>query len=172
MKPKSNIKYVNALSDYSKVVLKEIPNGVLERLCKLTTMTEERKRMKVEEIYPVHIEKLRKAKLLIECPTFEEVEKNMKSMARKSKKEEREKDYKDKRNFFFCITHSKLWPMPISKIMQRIKDRHNIKQELNWLRCRISKYVSPNLAVLLNGVLVKKLNQGWKCLKTRSGDCD
>ena len=132
LKPNSKIKYVNKTSDHLKLVIKEVKNGVLERLCKLTTMNEARRKIKIENMYPEHVRALREADLLQgECPTFGEIEERMINIDRKTRQNEREKDWKDKRNIFLCIQHSKIWPMPLSKIMQQVKDRNNGKGEIN-----------------------------------------
>ena len=51
MKPNSKIQYVNKISDHCKKVLEEIPKGVFEQLTKLTRMTEERNKIKIDEMY-------------------------------------------------------------------------------------------------------------------------
>lgn len=52
MKKGTCLKYVNKSSNHSSTVLKEVPRGVFERLTKLTTMTDERRKMHIEELYP------------------------------------------------------------------------------------------------------------------------
>lgn len=86
LKPNSKIKYVNKTLDHSKLVIKEVKNGVLERLCKLTTINEARRKEKIENIYLEYVKALRKADLLVgECPTFGEIEEKMTNIDRKTR---------------------------------------------------------------------------------------
>ena len=133
-------------------------------MTKLTTMTEERRTMKIECLYPKHIEALKKAKLIEETPTFGEIEEEMNNILRIEAKRDREKEWKDKRNVFLCVGYSNQWPIPISRLMNNIKMRH---PKLTWIRVRVSYHKYANLSMLLNGVITKKLNQGWKCKKNR-----
>jgi len=60
VKLNSNTKHVSASSKHSKTVLKEIPRGVMDYLFKLITMSEERNKMKIEELYSEKIMRLKK----------------------------------------------------------------------------------------------------------------
>ena len=95
IKENTQIKYINNSSDHNKMVLKEIPKGVFERLTKLTTMNDERRLIKIEELYLIYEEELKKSKLIDDTPAFGEVERNMSRLARIDAKRDREKEWKD-----------------------------------------------------------------------------
>ena len=46
------LKYLNKESTHTKATFKAIPNGVLNRLAKLTSITEEYANMSIQERYP------------------------------------------------------------------------------------------------------------------------
>ena len=57
------------------MVIKEIKNRVLERLCKLTTINYKQRKVKIEEIYLEYVKALRDSELLKgEFPTFRVIE--------------------------------------------------------------------------------------------------
>ena len=68
IKPNQELKYLNRGSTHTSACFKAIPSGVFGRLAKLTTMTPENANKPLEELYPKHIEVLRKAEL-IQGPT-------------------------------------------------------------------------------------------------------
>jgi hypothetical protein len=55
LKPNQELKYLNQGSNHTKVMSKAIPHGVLSRLTKLTTMTDEDKNMRMNALYPEHM---------------------------------------------------------------------------------------------------------------------
>ena len=111
----------------------------------------------MDELYPLHLEALKKAGLIEEnkIPTLFEVVKQMNNPARIEVKEERERDYRDKRNIFFTIAASKLWPTSIWKIINDLRVKHNVR----WLRIRMSYTTHQNFGRYLQGDLNKKLNE-------------
>ena len=68
LKPNQELTYLNKGSTHTSACFKAIPSGVFGRLAKLTTMTPENANKPLEELYPKHIEVLRKAEL-IQGPT-------------------------------------------------------------------------------------------------------
>lgn len=69
---------------------------------------------------------------------------------------ERERNYSDKRNIFFQLTYSKLWPTSVWKLVMKLRNKH----ELGRIRLRMSYHTFPNFSQLLQGDLVRKLNEG------------
>ena len=68
LKPNQELKYLNKGSTHTTACFRAIPSGVFGRLAKLTTMTPANANKPLEELYPKHIEVLRKAEL-IQGPT-------------------------------------------------------------------------------------------------------
>ena len=63
LKPNQELKYLNRGSNHTKATFKAIPHGVLSRLAKLTTMTDENENVRMNALYPEHTDALAKAKL-------------------------------------------------------------------------------------------------------------
>ena len=57
------LKYLNKEITHTEATLKAIPNGVLNRLAKLTPRTEENAKMSIKECYPDHANALARAGL-------------------------------------------------------------------------------------------------------------
>lgn len=68
IKKNLKIKYTYKASKHSKNVLEGILRGILERLNKMMRMTNERQKMTIDELYPVHIQQLKVAKLINKIP--------------------------------------------------------------------------------------------------------
>lgn len=150
-------------------MIKEVLRGVMERVVNLTTMNKERLKMKIDELYPEHIKSLRLAGLIKGgALMFEKIIKGMDDPARIEKKREREKRFKERRNVYFCIGFSKKWTIPLFKVFKELKIKHKLK----WLRVRVSYTTFANVNLLLNGDVVHKMQQGWKCRKTGSELCN
>ena len=60
LKPNQELKYLNQGSAHTKATFKAIPHGVLRRLTLLTSVNEDNKNTTLDELYPKHIEALRK----------------------------------------------------------------------------------------------------------------
>ena len=54
MKPNQQVKYLNQGSTHRKDVFKAIPSGVMGRLAKLTSQTEENGDVRIDILYPEH----------------------------------------------------------------------------------------------------------------------
>ena len=64
LKENQLLKYLNFGSAHTFACLRSIPSGVLRRLALLTSITPETRDKKMDELYPLHIAALRKAKLI------------------------------------------------------------------------------------------------------------
>ena len=69
LKENQSLKYLNLDSQHTQPTFKAIPPGVLQRLSKLTTLTEENENVTIDKVYPKHTKALTKAKLVLEFPT-------------------------------------------------------------------------------------------------------
>ena len=64
LKENQLLKYLNFGSAHTLACPKSIPSGVLRRLALLTSINPETQDKKMDELYPLHITALRKAKLI------------------------------------------------------------------------------------------------------------
>ena len=117
--------------------------GVIGRLAKLTSCTQENKNKWINELYPKHAEALSQASLAPECyPTLEEALAESEEKAKEQAlKEETESCRQNQRQVFFCIGKSNLWKEPIHKTLKSLRDKHNLK----WLRISMSYHHFSNL---------------------------
>ena len=152
------VKYVSSSSNHTQTVLKAIRLGVLERLAKLTSPLEAKLKQSIVDLYPVNVKALVNAGLIEnnKIPTLIDVLNDMNNPACLEAKIERENDYKDKRNIFFSLAGSKLWPTSVWKLIKKIRDKHDLQR----LRIRMSYHTFPNFGQLLQADLIKKLNKG------------
>ena len=85
------IKYVSKYSDHTLQVLRAIPLGVLERLAKLTSITDSNENESMENLYPMHVDALLKGgflnknNVLTLKQVIEEMEKSARAEARKER---------------------------------------------------------------------------------------
>jgi len=63
LKENQHLKYLNNCSTHTKAVFHAIPNGVIGRLAKLTSCTEDTKSKRIDELYPDHAKALNNARL-------------------------------------------------------------------------------------------------------------
>lgn len=164
------IKYVSSSSDHTIQVLKAIPLGVLECLAKLTSFNAANKYKLMQDLYPMHTDALVKAGLLEKdkIPTLNQVIEGMLKPSRIEAMRERERDYRNKRNIFFSIPASKLWPTSIWKVIMKLRNKHNVR----WLRIRMSYTTHMNFLRYLQGDLKTKMNKGWHSLDYMSRLCN
>jgi len=160
MKPSQQLKYLNKGSTHTGDVFKAIPQGVYQRLAKLTTITEENKNLTLKEIYPKHFKALEHAGLVKgKIPTLQD-EKLKSELLRKMSDEKKEakklKAKERKRAIYFCVGYSKTWLIPIHTIIKKLKDRY----ELKWLRFSMSYHRFTNLRETLQGDLSGKITYG------------
>ena len=131
--------------------MKAILNGVFQRLAKLTTMNDERLKMRIDQIYPEYVDKFRKSKLIEgPAPTFKSILDQMDNPATIEARREKQRSFTDKRNIFFCVGFTRKWPISLQTIFERLKKHHKLK----WIRVRVVYKNYPNVLSLLNGDLV------------------
>ena len=63
-KPNQRLKYLNKGSTHKNTVFHAIPKGVFQRLAELTTFDASNEKLIVDQVYPLHAEKLRVAGLV------------------------------------------------------------------------------------------------------------
>ena len=90
---------------------------------------EENKNKSILDLYPVNVNTLVNSGLLDsnKIPTLLEVITNMNKTARHKAKEERGRDYDDKRNIFLQIGASSLWPTSVCKLVMNLSNKHKLK---------------------------------------------
>jgi hypothetical protein len=160
LKPNQELKYLNRGSNHTKATFKAIPHGVLSRLAKLTTMTEENKNTRMNALYPEHAAALEKAKLAPKkWPSLKQMMKKVHKSdeEKKQKKKDREKRQKKiLRDCFFCLGVSSIWKKPVHKIIKEIRDRHGLK----GIRISMSYHRFPNFREKLKNDLTTKIMRG------------
>ena len=81
------LKYLNKESTHTKATFKAIPNGVLNRLAKLTSRTEKNAKMTIKKRYFEHSNALSRAGLgTKKSPTLKELWENANELQKKKKK--------------------------------------------------------------------------------------
>ena len=163
------LKYVDKQSLHRQSVFKSISKGVFTRLIRLTSVTDENKKLTLDKIYPEHTKALQAAGLITrEFPTLEDLQLKEEER-RKNSENEKENSRKDNRTIYFVLSHSKIWgnstvPRTIKKLRKRYK--------LNWLRVQMAYSRFPNIREKFNRDLVTKINKGIECRDFCSRDCN
>jgi hypothetical protein len=129
-------------------------------MTKFKSVNEVNKNKSLDELYPVHFKTLREAelwKLNWEVPTLKEANQQLeikenRTVMKSKKKRERER----KRKVFFVIGFSKFWPKPIPMIIDEILKNF---PSLKWLRYSISYKKFPCISQLIQGDLMRKVNE-------------
>ena len=92
LKPNQKLKCLNSDSNHIPSCFKSISRGVLKRLAKLTTMTEENQMNLLDKLYPHHFHMLKIASLTpSKIPTLKEQLKNNKTDEIKKMKKNKDK---------------------------------------------------------------------------------
>ena len=173
LKPNQQLKYLNRGSAHTPGCFKAIPNGVMKRLTKLTSVDESNYDSKLEELYPVHFAALEHSKLVKPntTPTLGELTKKMEEekldTVSQALKKRRERDRK--RAIYFKIGYSDFWKKPIHKTLKEIKSRF---PSLSWLRISMSYHRFTNIREHFQGDLNSKLNDGLRSLDFEDLDCN
>ena len=163
------IKYLNAGSTHAASVFKAVPHGVINRLAKLTSITNRNKNTRIDELYPDHAAALEVAGLSPEkYPTIQSVQDEQQTTAEERKRAKEKKRKNRYRSVFFCIGHSKGWEHPIHRTLKRLRNNHNLK----WLRISMSYHRFPNLSEMLQGDLSRKLLDGVESLDFIDRECN
>ena len=159
LKPNQQLKYLNKGSVHTNACFKAIPGGVYTRLAKLTTITDENRNKRLDELYPEHFKALRHAGLVVEkIPTLEEAL-LMINAAKTDKdkiKAKEESDRNRRRSTFFCVGYSEIWDKPIHQTIKELKKDFG----LAWLRVSMSYHRFTNLREIFQGDLSSKLIEG------------
>ena len=154
LKPNQELKYLNKGSTHTNACFRAIPSGVFGRLAKLTTVKLDNMDKTMEELYPKHIEVLRKAELITgPTPTLKQVLSHTEPKRLIDKREARQKERERKRAVFFCVGFSQAWTTPIHEIIRRNKIRFG----LSWIRTKMSYHRFTNLREIFQGDLSHKL---------------
>ena len=173
IKHNQEMKYLNSSSIHAPNCLKAIPNGVCQRLAKLTTMDESNKDLKLNVIYPIHFEALEKAGLIKgnKVPTLgtlkAAIEQSENSTTPNWLEKRRERD--NKRALWFKIGFSNYWRTPIHKIIKRVRSKF---ASLKWLRVKMFYHRFTNLRELFQGDLTTKINTGLKSIDFEALKCN
>ena len=161
LKPNQHLKYLNADSTHTRACFRAIPTGVCHRLAKLTTATRYNKHRSMDQLYPKHFQALDRAGLLTESnmgpiPTLAQAQATLPQPSRLTPRERSQRARDAKRTTYFCIGKSAAYKIPIWKLINDLKAKHN----LGWIRVSMSYHRFSNLRELFNGDLSGKLNAG------------
>jgi hypothetical protein len=143
LKPNQQLKYLNRDITHTAACFRAIPHGVSTRLAKLTTVLPSNESTSMEDLYPLHYEKLRQANLLNQ-PTStlsQEFEKYKQSTTNEAKTTKLRRQRNRKRTVYFCIGYSRAWTTPIHTMIKEVKTSLG----LSWLRVSMSYHRFPNL---------------------------
>ena len=177
MKENRQLKYLNSESEHTDACFKAIPTGVFKRLVKLTTITKGNINKTMEQIFPIHMEKLDKAGLikgkhksikLGEIFKREQINNNDRELQMKKKKRDKQR----MRSIFFKISKSEIWRnKPIHKIINELKSKF---LSLKWLRVSMCIKRFTNLRERFQGDLTEKLNENLisEDFETRKCNCN
>ena len=120
-KKERQLKYVGQESTHTPGTLCTIPSGVLNRLTKITSRNPSIHSESVDNIYPNHVNALRKAGL--EPPIFPTMGylwgKQDESI---DSEKERDVSKKKNRNFYFCVVYSRYFSTSIYRMINRPKN--------------------------------------------------
>ena len=156
MKDNQQLKYLNKGSLHTKSCYKAIPEGVYNRLGKLTTMNESNQMTLVSNLYPTHFQKLRQAGLVRgNSPTLQQIHQlaaSKKTAQHKTNRDEKQKQ-RDRKTYF-CVGFSTAWTTPIHAIIKDLKNKFG----LPWIRTSMSYHRFPNLREIFQQDLTRKLN--------------
>ncbi len=171
LKPNQQLKYLNKGSTHTNACFKAIPSGVFNRLAKLTTVTEENKNKRLDELYPKHTTILTNAGLVTnkQIPTLtEEITKSNNRKKPTTTRLAKQKERDRKRTMHFCVGYSKAWKTPIHKVISKQKAKFN----LPWIRVSMSYHRFNNLREIFQGDLTHKLNLDVESLDFQTRECN
>ena len=170
LKQNQLLKYLTEGSMHTKPCYKAIPEGVYNRLGKLTTLTEENKDKPISDIYPIHHNKLQQAGIVKgQAPTMAQINELATLKASKQHKStKRTQQTRRERNIFFCVGYSTALTTPIHSIIKRLRDQF----ELKWLRVSMSYHRFSNFREILQQDLNKKITMDIASLDFQNLDCN
>ena len=159
LKENQQLQYLNKGSSHTPACFRAIPQGVCNRLTKLTTVTEHNSKTPLDELYPDHFAALKQANLINKrsmptMPTLSEAQQLYQPVPKSERaKQQRKRDAR--RTTYFCIGYHSAWTTPLGQIVKEAKKKH---PELKWLRLSMSYKRESNFREILNGDLSRKLN--------------
>ena len=149
------LKYVGKESTHTPGTLRAIPSRVLNSMAELTSRNPSIHAGAVDNIYPAHVNALRKADLApLVFPTMRDLWRNQNEKVEIEK--EQDVSVKQNINFYFCVAYSHYFSTSIHRVIDRLKKSFN----LTWLILQMSYHRFNNLAELLNGDLAAKIRRG------------
>jgi hypothetical protein len=159
LKDNQQLKYLNRGSTHTKAVFASIPHGVMSRLARLTSITDESKDLTLNQLYPKHAEALLKARITPDrYPTLQEMTDQNNQTLSQSRRSRHDKH----RQVYFCLGVSGWHLKPVHVILKRLRDQFNLK----WLRISMSYHRFANLRQMYQRDKEKKMMDGIYC-----GDC-
>ena len=160
LKPNQRLKYLNRGSTHTKAVFASIPHGVLGRLARLTSVTDDSKHIPLNHLYPQHAQALRQARIAPDrYPTLQEMVAESNPLSSRSGKRHA---YNKRRQVYFCLGVSGWHSEPVHVILKRLRNQFNLK----WLRISMSYHRFANLRQMYQRDKENKLMNGIFC-----GDC-
>ena len=150
---------------------KAIPNGVLKRLANLSSANPETENKRLNELYPQHALALEKAQLTSASSDYQTLKESLEEIqiqnqnatnsannthTENSTAAETKRQRDKARTTWFCIGYSKIWGMPISARLQRLREKY----KLSWLRNAMSYRRFENLGQKFNSDLSGKVMNG------------
>ena len=177
LKENQHLLYLNSNSNHPAHCFKNIPNGVINRLAKLTTMNNDNMNTPMNELYPRHFQALHQANLLIDLtqpnqiPTLAEALQSIHEQEAStpiSNHERRKKTRAQARTTYFCMGKVAGWKTPPWVTIQRAQKDYN----LSWLRMSMSYHRFPNFKEILNADLVSKLRRNIISRDFQNEECN
>jgi hypothetical protein len=160
LKDNQRLQYLNRGSTHTRAVFAAIPHGVLGRLARLTSITDETKDLRLDQLYPEHAKALRQARITPDrYPTLQEMTDEIRQSTSKSRKRQAKEK---QRQVYFCLGVSGWHVKPVHTILKRLRNQFNLK----WLRISMSYHRFANLRQMYQRDKEKKLMNGIHC-----GDC-
>ena len=170
LKPNQLLKYLNKGSTHTNSCFSSIPHGVIRRLTTLTSITQDNKSTRINELYPHHALALEKAGLITpaEYPTLQEsfdqieqqkiINKTQTEQAIKDQvpTDQAKKDRDKARTIWLCASYSRIWGKPLHARVKRLRDKY----KLSWLRISMSYSRFTNLGQKWNSDLTGKIMDG------------
>jgi hypothetical protein len=122
----------------------------------------------MKDLYPKHFKALNQAGLSPKyVPTLQEVL-DLNKGKEKRKEDKLERDKQQNRPVYFCIGFSKLWKVPIHKVLKKLRNKFDLK----WLRISMSYHRFLNMREMLAGDLATKLSEVAKSMDFKVRDCN
>ena len=165
VKPNQKLKYLNLGSAHTPSCYNAITSGVIKRLAKLTTVTEENRDVTMDVLYPKHVSALEVAKLS-PVEGFPKLVDAVEKAQDANKKKKKSRGIE--RQTYFCVGVSTFWKVPIHKTLMKLRNKHGLK----WLRISMSYHRFSNLRDIFQGDLSRKLLANITSLEFMDEKCN